>query len=85
MVRAAATIAALAAALLLVGSSAQDYGFPDRTQLRRDVIPYVRCQVCELVAKNALSQAKDLLATSTPTHKVRSRARRGWPFFLAAI
>ena len=47
---------------------------PPKAQARREDIPYIKCQVCELLAKHAYKHVKELMKGSTPSKRVRRRA-----------
>jgi hypothetical protein len=52
-------------ALAQFGGSAPKY-YPNRSDIK-----YIKCQVCELLAKNAYKQAKEMAKQSTPSARVR--------------
>lgn len=55
---------------LLVTAKAQLSSSTPKAAPRRDDIKYIKCQVCELLAKHAYKQAKELVKSSTPSRPV---------------
>ncbi|PSC76262.1 DUF3456 domain [Micractinium conductrix] len=58
----------LIAAAAVSGAAGQ--GGPPKVHPRTEDIPYIQCQVCELLAKNAWKQVKDMTKAASPTNKV---------------
>lgn len=61
--------ALLALALLVTQASAQFGGEPEASPVKSD-LPYIRCAVCETVAKNAYRQVKAARDALKPGKKV---------------
>lgn len=55
--------------LMAVGSQAQIRNAP-KVHPRKEDIPFIKCQVCEHLAKNVWKQARDLLKSSKPSKKI---------------
>ena len=55
--------------LMAVGSQAQIRNAP-KVHPRKEDIPFIKCQVCEHLAKNIWKQGRDLLKSSKPSKKV---------------
>lgn len=64
--------AALLLCLLLAQSQpvTSQFGGKPKAGARREDVPLIKCQVCNLLATNAFNQAQDLKAKSTPSKKV---------------
>ncbi|KAL4458892.1 hypothetical protein ABPG75_013757 [Micractinium tetrahymenae] len=61
-------LAAALAAALVSGTTAQRG--PPKAHPRLADIPYIQCQVCELLAKNAWKQVKEMMKAASPSNKV---------------
>lgn len=78
-------VAVLALVALATCPAAAQIGFggggqPPKVPPRKEDLPYIRCQACELLAKNAYKQVRDMLKKSKPGKQVRCSRRcvRGW-------
>ena len=68
---------ALAGLAALQPAGAQFASSKPKVHPRREDVKYIRCQVCELLAKNAYKQAKEMFKAATPSARVRRAGAGG--------